>query len=1085
MNATTTLTARPGFDWGTRRAISRSSNSGAATLLMIQPDLNSSLVLTGYDLDNDGNLTTYGTDRTTSTRSYYLNENGAWWQVTERKTHDSPGTAITTSTSERLNGNTGNLASSTLETLPGGGTIRTETALNRASKSRIQTATRSGYVRPEITVDINGLSMAHWAPDATKPTRRTFDALGRVLTETTHEGATTTTIWGTDGKISSVTDHLGNTTTYTWHGPTTTAAGRLDTVTNPVVPPNSVGTTTIRTWSTRGELLTVSGTAQYPVTYTYDDYGDRYTMTTWRDTNNTSGTSATTTWNHDPASGVLLNKTYQGGNQTTYTWYATGKPLTRTWQRGATTTWIWNSCGDLTAINYTSDNGLAHNVAITALDCLGRPLTVTQAGIGTEHFTWQTGTGAAVGHSYESGHSLLPGKSITWSAPDPHGLPTGYTASDVGTVAYAWLDGQLQNITSGTSAFGYDYFGETNLVRHMTAWDSGTAEFLQTRSYDISGRLLAASSASLATGNQPVSRHGYQFDSLGRRTTTIQLDGSTWTWGYDDRSEVTSSHRFERVPNQNGPVEVTPFAETYAFDDIGNRTSSTSPILGDFNYTANALNQYATIATGNANSNPTRAVVGTAPAGDVTINNAITPATRINSIFFGNASASYSSDPLWLDASVVWTHENDTQTLARSMFVPAPSVSPIFDDDGNLVNDGRWTYVWDTENRLVQMETIANTETTAIPPAISHPHRKLTFAYDWTGHRLSRKVFGPSDALISDTRWLWDGWNPVAEYSGTTLTNTYIWGLDLSGTLQGAGGVGGLLAVTTHGSPSATYYPSFDGNGNITAWTKSGEAHATCLREYDAFGNVLAEQGTPPCGFGFSTKMEDPETGLVYYDLRYLQPLTGRWSSVDPIGEEGGINLNGFVTNDGVNGWDSLGMWKDLKRKSDKEWATICAEEGDTWPGLANTLKLESQDAQKWVNNYETTPKGGTLYQIPNVAVFFSNSSWNQANFAIYAVTLQLLNMARYDSDQGYKTDWVNSDDPDEFKRKWKVDGIYKFYFAGHGTPVVKKTWYHRDIILYWEGLLIDETHADSNPHGVVRSSQVAPKPKKENEKRG
>ena len=372
-----TVTETTCYAVNTHRVESRSSDSGAATLLMTRPAVNSSQVLSGYDLNNDGELLSLGTDRITSIRSYYVNDNGAWWQVTERKVFDSATTAVTTSTRERLSGNTGNIASAVREILPGGGTILTETALNRNSKSRIQTVTRSGYVQPEIMVDINGLGMAHWAPDATKPTRRTFDALGRIVTETTPEGAITTTTWGTDGKISSVADHFGNTTTYTWCGPTTASAGRPDTETNPA------GKTTIRTWSKRGELLTVSGTAQDPVSYTYDDYGDRLTMTTWRDVNNAGTTSATTTWHHDAASGVLLEKIYQGGNKTAYTWYATGKPHTHTWQRGAVTTWAWNTCGDLTGITYTGDNDLTPDVSITALDCLGRPLTVTQAGIGT------------------------------------------------------------------------------------------------------------------------------------------------------------------------------------------------------------------------------------------------------------------------------------------------------------------------------------------------------------------------------------------------------------------------------------------------------------------------------------------------------------------------------------------------------------------------------------------------------------------------------------------------------------------------------------------------------------------------------
>jgi RHS repeat-associated protein len=45
------------------------------------------------------------------------------------------------------------------------------------------------------------------------------------------------------------------------------------------------------------------------------------------------------------------------------------------------------------------------------------------------------------------------------------------------------------------------------------------------------------------------------------------------------------------------------------------------------------------------------------------------------------------------------------------------------------------------------------------------------------------------------------------------------------------------------------------------------------------------------------------------YGYRYYDPVTGRWPSRDPIGERGGINLYGFVGNDGVNVWDRLGLY--------------------------------------------------------------------------------------------------------------------------------------------------------------------------------
>ncbi len=48
--------------------------------------------------------------------------------------------------------------------------------------------------------------------------------------------------------------------------------------------------------------------------------------------------------------------------------------------------------------------------------------------------------------------------------------------------------------------------------------------------------------------------------------------------------------------------------------------------------------------------------------------------------------------------------------------------------------------------------------------------------------------------------------------------------------------------------------------------------------------------------------------GVTYYGYRYYDPVTGRWPSRDPIGEEGGINLYGMVGNDSVNRWDVLGL---------------------------------------------------------------------------------------------------------------------------------------------------------------------------------
>jgi len=159
-----------------------------------------------------------------------------------------------------------------------------------------------------------------------------------------------------------------------------------------------------------------------------------------------------------------------------------------------------------------------------------------------------------------------------------------------------------------------------------------------------------------------------------------------------------------------------------------------------------------------------------------------------------------------------------------------------------------------------------------------------------------------------DTAFVYDGWNVIAEYDVTstpTLDTTYTWGMDLSGSMQGAGGVGGLFAVN---DGTNTFYPTYDGNGNVSEYLNASGTNIAHY-EYDAFGNIVKATGnSEDFRYRFSTKPLDEEIGWYYYGYRYYDPQTGRWPSRDPIEEQGGINLYGFVGNDGVKMWDRLGL---------------------------------------------------------------------------------------------------------------------------------------------------------------------------------
>jgi RHS repeat-associated protein len=157
----------------------------------------------------------------------------------------------------------------------------------------------------------------------------------------------------------------------------------------------------------------------------------------------------------------------------------------------------------------------------------------------------------------------------------------------------------------------------------------------------------------------------------------------------------------------------------------------------------------------------------------------------------------------------------------------------------------------------------------------------IAFDYDYLSRRIKKS--STINNQLSTINYLYDGFNCIAEYTGTTISKLYTWGLDLSGTMQGAGGVGGLLAVKQGG---ASFYPAYDGNGNISEYLAANGTTAAHF-EYDPFGNTVVDTDavTKQFSYRFSTKPLDFETGFYYYTYRYYDPVAGRWPSRDPIGE--------------------------------------------------------------------------------------------------------------------------------------------------------------------------------------------------------
>lgn len=104
------------------------------------------------------------------------------------------------------------------------------------------------------------------------------------------------------------------------------------------------------------------------------------------------------------------------------------------------------------------------------------------------------------------------------------------------------------------------------------------------------------------------------------------------------------------------------------------------------------------------------------------------------------------------------------------------------------------------------------------------------------------------------SKFVYDGWNLAAELDGAgALVRGYVWGQDLSGSLDEAGGVGGLLLIRQGGD---TYHVGYDASGNLTTLVNAATGAIAALYEFDSFGNTLKAVGEFAAAnpFRFSTK---------------------------------------------------------------------------------------------------------------------------------------------------------------------------------------------------------------------------------------
>jgi|GEM_PF-1852322 len=518
---------------------------------------------------------------------------------------------------------------------------------------------------------------------------------------------------------------------------------------------------------------------------------------------------------------------------------------------------------------------------------------------------FQPATGQLVAKRYADGY----GPDFTWHSDgrlasrsgartDTNGnrLVTsyGYTAGtrqiasrtySEGTVSvsnsYNHITGQL---LSTTDAFGTRSFSHNHKFQILDETHNGLLTNTLTRAYDQLAR-PAGHTLRDASGN-PLQTISRGFDSLGRPDSiTTVIHGLNPSSNRVDYGYLPDSDMIRSTTHDTGTAHIR------HFEPHRNRINRIDNLHGT---TPISLFDYTTDAAGRLTERIDESL------GAVTTNVfGYNTRSELISALMGTNHSTYTFDPIGnritanqLDGA--FSYESNELNQFTNITSAGSTESPVYDPDGNMLDIDGFTATWDGHNRLSILSKSSGGTTT-----------NLAFTYDANGRRI-RKLVTVNGTVAKDVCFLYDAWNLILEHdrTGSGKTTTYTWGLDISNSEKGVGGVGGLLSV--QGPSGEQRHALADANGNITDYVDSFgtlKAHY----EFDGFGNTTKTSGeTLP--FGYSSKYHDSETGLNYYGYRYFSPLFGKWLNRDPLGEQGGDNVYAFVKNQGTKYVDYLGL---------------------------------------------------------------------------------------------------------------------------------------------------------------------------------
>ncbi len=543
----------------------------------------------------------------------------------------------------------------------------------------------------------------------------------------------------------------------------------------------------------------------------YDGPGDLLTLV--------DGNGNTTSWNYDQF-GRVTNKVDAAANVIFVYGYDADNRLTNRWTPvTSNTVYLYDFVGNLTTVRYQiGTNSFSY-------DSLNRPTNMVDA-VGTTVYSYdqvgqllsENGPWADNTVTYTYANRLRKGLSVQAPNASPWVQSYGYDAAR-----------RLTSVTSPAGTFTYTLGGTSSaspLIKKLLL--PGGAYI--TNIYDNVARLTGTSLDN--SSGTALDSEAYTYNLGSQRTQQVFTAGNFMNYTYDNIGELQTAVGKEpggvtnRLQEQLG----------YAYDPAGNLSGRTNN--GFINtFTVNNLNELTQVGRTGA---LTVAGTTTGPATNVTVNGS-------NSVLYVDNTFASSNQPIGSGTTYTAIAQDSLGRADTNTVSPFLAVNDFMDYDlnGNLLRDRsnaggtNRVFAYDDENQLIAV-WVTNTWMSS-------------FTYDGKMRRRIRKEYtwaGSAWLETNEVRYVYDGNLVIQERDANNLPQvTYTRGTDLGGRLQGAGGIGGLLARTANplilGSQASIFATALfhsDGNGNITALIYTNQTTAAKY-EYDPYGNLLSKFG--------------------------------------------------------------------------------------------------------------------------------------------------------------------------------------------------------------------------------------------------